>query len=201
MKIVKKILTTIILIILLCILFVSGVIIVNSYVHPNEVPSFFGWKPFIVLSGSMEKEILTGDMVIVKEVDTSTLKEGDIIAFKSDDIVITHRILRIENVDGEVRYITKGDNNNTEDTSYVLPKNVEGLYKFRIGRLGNLAMFMQTPTGMVVCISIPLIMLILIQAIGSKKERKLMKQNEDIQKNMEQEIEELKKQNEELSKK
>jgi len=121
---------------MILILFVSGVILLNSYIQPNEVPSFWGWKPFIVLSGSMESEIITGDIAVVKEVDTKTLKVGDIIAFReSDDIVITHRIIGITEVEGETRYITKGDNNNIEDSGYVLPSQVEGIYQFRIGRL------------------------------------------------------------------
>lgn len=136
MKIVKKILTIIIMIILVTILFISGVILVNSYVHPDEVPSFFGWKPFIVLSGSMETKIMTGDVAVVKEVDTSNLKVGDIIAFKgSDDIVVTHRIVEITEIDGKTKYITKGDNNNAEDSGYVTEEQVEGVYQFRIGRL------------------------------------------------------------------
>ena len=65
----KKILSIICIIILLPVLFVNAVILINSWVHPNEIPSFFGWKPFIVLSGSMESEIYSGDIVVVKEVD------------------------------------------------------------------------------------------------------------------------------------
>ncbi len=201
MKKVKNILTIIVMIILLIILFVSGVILINSYTKPNEVPSFFGWKPFIVLSGSMETQIMTGDVAVVKEVDTDILKEGDIIAFKDDELVITHRIERIEEIDGETRYITKGDNNNAEDIGYVSPKQVEGLYQFRVARLGNLAMFVQTPIGMVVCISIPLIMLALLQLSDSRKEKKIIQAKEDKQRQMEEEMEKLKKQNEELSKK
>ena len=88
----KKAIPPIIFIILITILFVSVVILINSYVHPDKIPSFFGWKPFIVLSGSMETQIMTGDIVVVKEVDTNILKENDIIAFKDNDIVVTHRI-------------------------------------------------------------------------------------------------------------
>ena len=75
MKIIKKVLTIIIMIILCGILFISGVILVNSYINPNEVPSFFGWKPFIVLSGSMETQIMTGDITVVKDVNTNELQE------------------------------------------------------------------------------------------------------------------------------
>ena len=195
MKTLKKILTIIVMIILCGILFASGVILVNSYIKPNEVPSFFGWKPFIVLSGSMETQIMTGDIAVVKEIDTNNLKENDIIAFKdNEDIVITHRIVEIlREDDGKVKYKTKGDNNNTEDDGYVYQEQVEGIYKFRVGKLGNLALFIQTPVGMVVCISIPLIMLLLIQWIDSAKEKKYKSSRE-------QEIEDLKKQNEELRK-
>lgn len=195
MKTLKKILTIIVMIILCGILFASGVILVNSYIKPNEVPSFFGWKPFIVLSGSMETQIMTGDIAVVKEIDTNNLKENDIIAFKdNEDIVITHRIVEIiREDDGKVKYKTKGDNNNIEDDGYVYPEQVEGIYKFRVGKLGNLALFIQTPVGMVVCISIPLIMLLLIQWVNSAQEKKYKSSRE-------QEIEDLKKQNEELRK-
>lgn len=196
MKIVKKILTSIIMIILCSILFVSGVILINSYIKPNEVPSFFGWKPFILLSGSMETQIMTGDVAVVKKIDANELKENDIIAFKDDDnIVITHRIIEIiKDENGNTKYKTKGDNNNDEDDGFVRPEQIEGIYKFRIGKLGNLALFVQTPVGMVICISIPLILLLLLQWKESLKEGKVKK---DTQK----EIEELRKQNEELRKK
>lgn len=197
----KKVVSIILLIILIPILLVSTIILINSFLKPNEVPSFFGWKPFIVLSGSMETQIMTGDVAVVKEVDTAILKEGDVIAFKDGEVVITHRIERIEQVDGQTRYITKGDNNNTEDKGYVLPEQVEGLYQFRVARLGNLAMFIQTPIGMVVCISIPLIMLALLQLSDSRKEKKIIRAKENRQRQMEEEMEKLRKQNEELAKK
>ena len=104
-----KVVTIIVLVILIPIIFVNGVIIADSVIHPDEVPSFFGWKPFIVLSGSMETDICAGDIVVVKEVDTSKLKENDIIAFREENIVITHRIVKIENVNGVKHYIKKGD--------------------------------------------------------------------------------------------
>lgn len=197
----KKILTILILLILIPILFVSGVILINSYVHPDKVPSFFGWKPFIVLSGSMETQISVGDIVIMKEIDTSQLKKGDIIAFKTNDIVITHRIDDIIEENGNVKYITKGDNNNTRDEGTVLPEQVEGIFICNIHRLGNLAIFIQTPIGMIICLSIPIILIIIIGIADSKKNAEVINQKLNKQKEMEQEIERLKQQNEELKKK
>lgn len=198
MQKVKKILSIIVLIILLPVLIVNAVILINSIRNPEEIPSFFGWKPFIVLSGSMEAEICTGDLVIVKEVDPSILKKQDIIAFKEDEIVITHRIVDIIEENGIKKYITKGDNNNTQDKGYVVDEQVEGLYQFKITGLGNLAVFIQTPIGMVVSLSIPVLLLILVQMSENKKMQNEKNQKE---KSLEKEIEKLKKEKEELMKK
>lgn len=201
MQKIKKAISIIVVLILIPILLMSIVILVDSYTHPNEVPSFFGWKPFIVLSGSMETQISAGDIVVVKEIDTNELKKGDIIAFKDGNIVITHRIDEVTEIDGKTQYITKGDNNSTQDIGYVLPEQVEGVFKFKIARLGNIAMFIQTPLGMIVCLSIPIIIIILLQTADSKKEKEELIAKLNKQSKMEEEIEKLKKQNEELMKK
>lgn len=198
MKKLKVVLSSIVLVILAPILFVSLVILINSYTNPDEVPSFFGWKPFIVLSGSMETEIYSGDVAVVKEVDISEVKENDIIAFKEDNVVITHRVIDIVEENGTIKYKTKGDNNNVEDNGYVLAEQVEGIYQFKIRRLGNLAMFAQTPIGMIVCLSIPLGLLLLIQMIDSRGNKKSQK---EAQRKLEKKIELLEKQNEELKNK
>ena len=169
-KKIKIIISVILLIILLPILFVSFVILINSYTKPDEIPSFFGWKPFIVLSGSMETEIFAGDIAVVKEVDLKELKENDIIAFREENVVITHRIVNIIETEDELKFITKGDNNKDNDSDYVLGENIEGKYQFKISRLGNFAMFLQTPIGLVVCLSIPILGLFVFQLIENKKE-------------------------------
>ena len=196
----KKAISILIIIILLPILFVNGVILLNSFIHPDKIPSFFGWKPFIVLSGSMETEIFPGDLVIVKDVGTDGLKVDDVIAFKSGDIVVTHRIVEIIEENGIKKYKTKGDNNNTQDVGEVLPEKVEGLYKFRIAKLGNLAMFIQTPIGIISCLSIPLLLLIILHMKESKEDKKYINEKFNQQKQMEKELEELRKKNNELQK-
>ncbi len=198
MKYLKKIIMIVVLIILLPVLFINIIILANSFIHPDKVPSFFGWKPFIVLSGSMESQIYPGDIVVVKEVDTNSLKKDDIIAFREENIVITHRIIDIIEENGIKKYVTKGDNNNTKDSGYVTQEQVEGIYKFKIGRIGNLAIFIQTPIGIVVCLSIPLILLILVETTNNKK---TIKDKEIEEKGIREELERLRKENEELKKK
>ena len=190
MKKIKIIIISILLILILPIFIINSVIIINSYIKPDKIPSFFGWKPFIVLSGSMETQINTGDLVIVKETDNNNLKEGDIVAFKTENVVITHRIVEKTEDEGKIQYKTKGDNNNTIDNGYITPEQIEGIYQFKISKLGNVAMFIQTPLGMITCLSIPIILMILVQMSESKEK----------QKHMEEEIEKLKNKNKELTK-
>ena len=190
MKRIKIIIISILLILILPIFIINSVIIINSYINPDKIPSFFGWKPFIVLSGSMETQINTGDLVIVKEIDNNNLKEGDIVAFKTENVVITHRIVEKTEDEGKIQYKTKGDNNNTIDNGYITPEQIEGIYQFKISKLGNVAMFIQTPLGMITCLSIPIILMILVQMSESKEK----------QKHMEEEIEKLKNKNKELTK-
>lgn len=197
----KRVVSIIVLIILLPILFVNGVILIDSLIHPDEIPGFFGWKPFIVLSSSMETEIYSGDLAIVKEVDTKEIKKNDIIAFEENGVVITHRVVDIIEENDETKYVTKGDNNEAADNELVTPDQVEGVYIHKIARLGNLAMFMQTPIGMVVSLSIPILLLLIVQKIENDKNKKDEKELRDKEKDLQEEIERLKKQNEELSKK
>lgn len=189
----RKIIVGILSTILIIAIFVSGVILFDSFTNKDKIPSFFGWKPFIVLSGSMETKIMTGDIVIVKEVDTSNLKENDIIAFKAgEDSVITHRIIEIVTTeDGQVRYKTKGDNNNVEDSEYVYPNQVEGIYKTRIPKVGNFAMEIQKPKGMIIAIAIPLLFILLVQVLDGKNEKEIAKQKEEKTKQMEEELKRL----------
>lgn len=178
MKKIKIILSGIILAVLVPFLFFCSVILIDSFMNPDEVPSFFGWKPFIVLSGSMETEIYPGDVVVVKEADIKEIEENEIISFKENDIVITHRVVDIIEENGTVKFKTKGDNNNTEDSGYVLAEQVEGVYQFKIKGLGNFAMFTQTPVGMLICLSVPSGMLLLTQMLDSHEHKKKSEEGE-----------------------
>lgn len=191
----KKIISIIILIIILPILFVNVVILIDSVVNPNEVPGFFGYKPFIVLSGSMKNEINSGDLVLTKEIEPEKLKKGDIISFREGEIVVTHRIVDIVEDNGEKGFVTKGDNNEANDLNIVKFENVEGIYLNKISGLGNVAMFIQTPTGIIISLSIPLAILICINLMQANSTK-----NDEETKRMKQEIEKLKQENAELKK-
>lgn len=148
-------------VILIPVLVMNLTIIVKSFADPDEVPGFAGYKPLIVLSGSMEPVIFPGDIVVVRETPAEKLQEGDIVAFLREKTLITHRIIKIDDTDKQLKYYTKGDNNNADDNFAVTENMLEGKYVFRIPRLGHAAIFIQKPAGIILFVAVPLILFIL----------------------------------------
>lgn len=138
--------------------------------------SLFGYKGYIVLSDSMKAtDFEAGDVVVVKEVDPSTLKEGDIITFVSKNSAsygetITHKIRRLTTTaDGEPGFVTYGTTTNTDDLTVVDYFSVEGKYQFRLPKVGKFFNFLKTVPGYICCILIPFMLFIAIQAINTVK--------------------------------
>ena len=134
--------------------------------------SLFGYKAFIVLSDSMSKtDFNAGDLVLVKEVDPSTLKEGDIIAYTSQNTsnygeTVTHKIRKLTtDANGEPGFVTYGTTTDTDDETVVTYPYVLGKYSSHIPKVGRFFMFLKTTPGYIVCILIPFLLLILLEGI------------------------------------
>ncbi len=134
-----------------------------------------GLRMFTVLSSSMEPTYHTGSVIYVKPVDTSTLKEGDPITYMlSEDTVSTHRIVELvtDEDDGELRFVTKGDANATNDPVPVHNKNVIGKPIFSIPYLGFVSSFIQTGTGKIVAGATIVLLILLVFIPDIFKEKK-----------------------------
>lgn len=147
------------------------VVSVNTFDRSDR--SLFGLKMFIVLSDSMSKtDFDAGDLVLVKEVDPKDLKEGDIIAYTSQNTsnygeTVTHKIRRLTtDASGEPGFITYGTTTDTDDETVVTYPYVLGKYKSHIPKVGKFFMFLKTTPGYIVCILIPFLVLILIQGLN-----------------------------------
>ena len=84
--------------------------------------------------------------------------------------VVTHRIIEdpVVTESGKLQFITKGDNNNTNDSLPVSEDKVIAIYKFRIPGLGRLSMFMSTTPGLIICVFCPLVLLVGYDVIRRK---------------------------------
>ncbi len=138
--------------------------------------SLFGKKMFIVNSDSMKAtDFAAGDLIFVKEVDPSTLKEGDIISYTSTNTenfgeLITHKIKKLTvTASGEPGFITYGTTTGEEDKTIVTYPYIVGKYTGKIAKMGYFFQFLKTTPGYIVCILVPFMLLIISQAWTSIK--------------------------------
>lgn len=137
----------------------------------GNVPSVFGLRMYSVQTKSMEDTLMKGDLVISKAVkNPKDLKHDDIITYwtiiDGERVLNTHRIVGISEVSaGTLAFTTKGDNNTTADSQYVHQKDVVGLYSFRIAGVGKVFDYLQTSTGFLLVVVIPVLIFLLYQLI------------------------------------
>lgn len=133
----------------------------------------FGYKMYIVNTDSMSAtDFGAGALIFAKEVDPSTLKEGDIITYISQDSesygeTITHKIRRITtDAEGNRGFITYGTTTDTDDATMVTYPYILGKYVGHLNGVGTFFNFLKTPQGYIVCIFIPFLLLILYQGVN-----------------------------------
>lgn len=115
MKILKKIISKVILVIIILIIIITVYAFFQVNVFHKTYINLLGYTFFEVGTGSMEPTIKIGDIVIEKIVkDKEKLGKNDIISYKKENTIITHRIIDIQ----DNYIITKGDYNNKTDTPF-----------------------------------------------------------------------------------
>jgi len=167
---VGNILSTLLLILSvgLCVVVIATNISCNK---SGEEPFYFGYRPCLIQTGSMEPYMMTNGIILTKEVTSiDEIAVGDVITYKlvndaGKTIRISHRVQSISE-DGIIR--TKGDNNNVED-SYQL--TMDNVYAKEVGVYNGSAWFINQwqsgTTGKVMIISIVLAVVFLFYAMST----------------------------------
>lgn len=159
----------------------------------NGVSSLLGFIPMTVESPSMEPTFYEDDMIVCREVDdVYKLEKGDVITFWTRNIVEgqkvknTHRIVEINDTNGTRSFITRGDNNPSDDTVPVYAADIIGKWTgMRLPKFGKVMRFLQTKTGFFCCIIIPLALFFLFElykfivTLIEVKKPKLSEQDEE----------------------
>lgn len=105
----SKIIVNLIIFVLSIIAIIAIFEVVQINLQDKDYVNIFGYSVLSTETGSMAPTIEKGDIVIIKIGDE--IRENDIITYKKNNVLITHRIM---NIDGDT-IIAKGDYNNTED--------------------------------------------------------------------------------------
>ena len=174
---------TILCVILIPILVINCILIVRSYTS-EEVPSVAGTVPLIVLTDSMYPVIESGDLILCHTAAPEDIQVGDMIAYfdpaGNGSSIVTHRVLEVTEKDGQIAWRTKGDNNNTDDRLLVPADKLVAVYEgTRLAGFGNVALFMQTAPGLIVCVICPILLLVGYDMIRRRIYEKSNKQDTD----------------------
>ena len=144
-------------------------IVVFSSGRNNGVANLLGFIPLTVESDSMKPTFKTDDLIICREVDDiNSLKENDVITFwtiiQGQKVKNTHRIVKINDENGTVSFVTRGDNNSMDDEVPVYAGDIIGKWTgTKISGFGKVMSFLRTKTGFFVCILIPMAIFFLFE--------------------------------------
>ena len=152
-------------VILIPILVINCTLIVKSFIKKDEVPRIGKTMPLIVLTDSMYPEIKSGDVIICREIDPDDIEVGDVISFYdpagNGTSVVTHKVIEIVEEDDDLFFRTRGTNNNTDDRLPVHEDKVIAEYTgTRIPAAGKIALFMQSTTGLILCVIVPIVLFV-----------------------------------------
>ena len=86
------------------------------------IPTIWGQKPLVVISGSMEPTLNVGGILYYEKTEFKDFQVDDIIVYQLDDHIISHRVYDIT----ENGIITKGDANNTYDNLLISENQILG---------------------------------------------------------------------------
>lgn len=133
-----KVFSNIVIILLVFVLAFAVYNFVNVKLLKKDYSNLFGYTYFDIVTGSMVDAIHIDDYVFVKL--TKNVSENDVISFKSNGIVVTHRIIKIDND----KIITKGDANNVIDKAITID-NVIGKVVYIGKGYGTILKTLSTP--------------------------------------------------------
>ena len=163
-KILLSVLTSIICAVCVVVLVIS-IVMINS----DKVPMILDRAIVNVSSQSMEPTYKKGDLLIIKKTDALKLKVDDVITFVSSDPAIegmlnTHRIFDIEDNNGNLTFVTKGDNNYNIDQYKDSQGDIVGKVQAKIPYVGNAISYLQnTKSVYFVVIILPLLVIMLFE--------------------------------------
>lgn len=172
-KFIKFLIKFIKVVVWIFVLLVIFVILVQR-IFNNQV-SIGSYRMFTVVTGSMEPVYNVGDVVISKEVDSSTIKKGDDVVYlgeKDDfkDKIVTHRVIKIEKKEGEYYFTTKGVANEYSDP-VISSSQLYGKVVYRPVVLSFLSGVLNTRLGFYLLIFVPVAFLIFLEILDYIKRK------------------------------
>lgn len=173
MKIVKKVWSIVSKILIACLIFFMGFILVMKISGKN--PSIFGLNIYYIATPSMEPTLEVGDIIVSKNVkDYSKLKVDDVITYKGEvgsysGKLITHQIIEIKENDGTYTFITKGTKEGATVDPEVSEDQVVSKMLFEVPLLGKVVTLMNNKVVFFFVIIVPLVVMLFFECVNVVK--------------------------------
>lgn len=157
--------------------------IINLILSFEENTHILGIYMFNIVSESMEPTLEKNDVVIVQKCEISQLQKGDIITFLQDERTVSHRIIGITQENGNIKFQTKGDNNEIPDPDLIESGQVFGKVLFRIKKIGKAVSYIQSIRGFInIAIFIVIVFILVSLRDKQKNSRKMKRKKYEIKK-------------------
>ncbi|MGU8456279.1 signal peptidase I [Clostridium perfringens] len=149
-------------------------VVIISYIVVAS-PMLFGNRPVVVLTGSMEPSYPVGSLTYYHSTTFDEVKVGDAITFKAGDSLVTHRVE--EKNELSRNFITKGDNNDTQDINPIEEAELVGkTSKIAIPYLGYVVSYGKN-IGVILMMGAILLISHLLDTRDKRERRKYEEQN------------------------
>ncbi|MBN6205391.1 signal peptidase I [Ralstonia pickettii] len=142
---------------LIALILLAALLAIQKVKYPNHPPSIFGYQPLTVLSNSMQPSFNAGDLLFVKKSQASEIRANDIITFHADKVgLVTHRVVDVVEQQGDIGFVTQGDNNNIEDEEIVTAAMLVGKQVGLIPKIGWISHLFSGKSGFIWLVLLPL---------------------------------------------
>ncbi|MDO8483652.1 MAG: signal peptidase I [Candidatus Limnocylindrales bacterium] len=135
------------------VLFAAWVVVIGGLVLlalGSWVAPLVGQQPFVIRGPSMTPAIPVGSLVFARETAADQIASGDVITLAAGNgTVVTHRVIRVAELDGTRHFETKGDANTSPDPVLVAPGQVAGVVDLSVPIAGYALAMLSTPSGLV----------------------------------------------------
>lgn len=122
-----------------------------------------GFGAFIVQSGSMEPEIMTGGVIFTAATTAEEIHVGDTITYEDGDLYTTHEVIDKGTSENQTTFKTKGIANEAADPGRINAEEVVGKKLFSIPYLGYIITLIGSDIGKIALILVPASLLIGIE--------------------------------------
>jgi signal peptidase len=103
------------------------------------LPTVVGGTAMTVLTQSMEPGLPPGTLVVMRPTPVEEIRVGDVMTYQirsGESAVVSHRVVSKTYADGELTFVTKGDNNDAVDPDPVREVQVRGTLWYSLPLLG-----------------------------------------------------------------